>query len=69
MLQAKQTVHDILNRLPDDASLEQIEYQIHVRRMIERGLLDVNEGRVVSSEEAERRMEEWIKKLHGPNSG
>jgi len=65
---AKQTVHEILDRLPDDATLEQIEYQIYVRRMVERGLKDVEEGRVVSSEEAERRMDEWIRKFNGPKS-
>lgn len=68
MSESKQTVHEILDRLPDDATLEQIEYQIHVRRMIERGLLDVEEGRVVSSEEAEQRMNEWIEKFNGPKS-
>lgn len=65
---AKQTVHEILDRLPDNASLEEIEYQIYVRRMIERGLRDVDEGRVVSSDEAERRMDEWIAKFAGPKS-
>ena len=65
---AKQTVHEILDRLPDDATLEQIEYQIYVRRMIERGLKDVEEGRVVSNDDAERRMDEWIQKFNGARS-
>lgn len=65
---AKHTVHEILDRLPDDATLEEIEYQIHVRRMIERGLNDVEQGRVVSSTDAERRMEEWIEKFDGQKS-
>lgn len=65
---AKQTVHEILNRLPDDATLEEIEYQIHVRRMIERGKRDVEEGRTVSIEEAEQRMDQWVQKFDGRKS-
>jgi len=43
-----------------DATFEDIQYQIYVREKIERGLQDVAEGRVVSQEEAERRMQEWL---------
>ena len=65
---AKETVHEILDRLPDDVTLEDIEYQIYVRRMIERGLEDVAAGRVVSHDEAEQRMETWIEKIAGRKS-
>lgn len=38
---AKETVRRILDDLPDNASLEDIQYHIYVREKIERGLRDV----------------------------
>ena len=60
MNEAKQEVQKILRRLPDDATLEDIQYHIYVRQKIDRGLLDIDEGRVLSHEEVERRMARWL---------
>ena len=43
-----------LDEIPDDATFEDIQYHIYVREKIERGLKDVDEGRVVSAEEMDR---------------
>lgn len=59
---AKAEVQAILDQLPDDASLEDIQYRIYVRQKVERGLRDAEEGRVVSHEEAKRRFEKWLLK-------
>lgn len=40
--------------------LDQTPYPIYVRVKIERGLKGVEEGRVVSEEEMERRMQKWL---------
>ena len=53
---AKEEVQRILDSLPDDATLEDVQYRIYVRQAIAAGLRDVDEGRVVSQEEVERRM-------------
>jgi predicted transcriptional regulator len=53
---AKETVRRLLDDLPDNASLEDIQYHIYVREKIERGLRDVEAGRVVDQNEAKRRM-------------
>ena len=45
---------------PDDATFEDIQYHIYVREKIERGLKDVQEGRVLTQEEAERRLSKWL---------
>ena len=57
MKTAKQEVRDLLAQLPEDASLEDIQYHIYVREKIERGLEDVKQGRVIDQEEVERRRE------------
>lgn len=59
MSTAKEEVRRMLEALPDDASFEDIQYHIYVREKIELGRRAVREGRVVSEEEAERRMSRW----------
>ena len=57
---AKEGVRKILDKIPDDASLEDIQYHIYVREKIERGFNDITEGRVLSQKEVEQRMSKWI---------
>jgi predicted transcriptional regulator len=57
---AKEAVRRLLDDLPDNASLEDIQYHIYVREKIERGLRDVEGGRVVDQDEAKRRMAKWL---------
>ena len=59
---AKEEVRRILNSLPDDTTLEEIQYRLYVRQAIAAGLRDVDQGRVVSQEEVERRMARWTEK-------
>ena len=59
---AKEEVRRILDLLPDDATLEDVQYRIYVRQAIAAGLRDVDEGRVVSQEEVERRIARWTEK-------
>jgi predicted transcriptional regulator len=59
---AKEEVRRILDSLPDDATLEDIQYRIYVRQAIDAGLRDIDQERVVSQEEVERRMSRWTEK-------
>jgi len=60
MAMAKQEVSKILEKLPDDVSYEDIQYHIYVRQKIDKGLKDIEEGRVLDPEEVERRMAKWL---------
>lgn len=60
MTPAKEEVRRLLELLPDDASLEDIQYHIYVRQKIERGLEDIEAGRTISEEEFESRMSKWL---------
>ena len=60
MLTAKEEVQKILDQLPDDANLEDIQYHIYVVQNVERWLKDLDEGRVVSHEEVKQRMAKWL---------
>ncbi len=62
MSTAKEEVRKILELIPDDSSFDDIQYHIYVREKSERGLNDIEEGRMLDQEEIERRMGKWLGK-------
>ncbi len=62
MKTAKEEVRALLEQLPENASMEDIQYHIYVRQKIQRGLDAAAEGRVVSQAEIEQRMARWLGK-------
>ena len=60
MTTAKDEIRRMLDELPDDVSYEDIQYELYVRQKIEQGLAAVDEGRVVSHEEARQRLAQWL---------
>jgi len=51
---ARQQALRIAEQLPEDATWEDLHYQIYFRQAVEVGLRDSDAGRVVSQEEARR---------------
>ena len=62
MQTAKQEVQQLLEELPDDATLEDIQYHLYVKQKIAQGLADVAAGRVLSQDEVEKRFARWLGK-------
>ncbi len=60
MSAAKAEVMQILEGLPEDASLEDIQYHIYVRQKIDRGLSDIEHGHTLSEDEFDQRMKVWL---------
>lgn len=60
MSTTKKEVSNLLNRLPDDCTLEDVQYHLYVLQKIERGLKDAKEGRVYTQEEVEQMMSKWL---------
>ncbi len=56
---SKQEVLELVQGLPEEASLEDIQYHLYVLQKIRKGLEDVEEGRVVSRAEMKKRFEKW----------
>ena len=56
---AKEAVQAILDQVAQDATYEEIMYNIYLREKIERGLNDVKTGNYVSDEEVEVRLGKW----------
>lgn len=60
-VKVKETVRDLLDRLPDDCSLDDVLYHLYVLQKIERGLIDVEEGRTIPHEKvAEEMRRKWV---------
>jgi len=51
----KQKAHQLLNKLPDSATWEDLMYQIYVRQAIEAGIKDSDEGRTIDVKEVRKR--------------
>jgi predicted transcriptional regulator len=60
MSTVKEEAIAVIQSLPDDCSYEDIQYHLYVRAQVERGIRDVEAGRVVSREEARKRIHEWL---------
>ena len=50
----KQAAHQVIDRLPDDVSWDEVAYRMEIRASIERGLADVEAGRAIPQEEIEK---------------
>jgi predicted transcriptional regulator len=61
----KQEMLQWVQSLPDECSWDDARYFLYVREKAAEGLKDAAEGRLVSADEAKRRMREWVKSL-GP---
>jgi len=61
MQSAKQEVEELLHHLPEDSSLEDIQYHLYVLEKIKRGRDDIANGRMVGHEEAKERLNRWLK--------
>ena len=60
MATAKQDARKILDGLPEEASLEDIQYHLYVLQRVRRGREDVEAGRVVSQDEIDKRLARWL---------
>ena len=56
----KEELLQLLEKLPDDVSYEDIQYHIYVQQAVERGVDAVDQGRTVPSDEVERWMAKWV---------
>jgi hypothetical protein len=60
MSTAKQDVESLLNRLPDNVSVEDIQYHLYVLDKVRRGLEDARINGTLSQEEVESRFSKWL---------
>lgn len=60
MKSAKDEARSLLDSLPDDASLEDIQYHLYVRQKVLKGLDASETGKTITHKEAVKRMCRWL---------
>ena len=58
----KEQVESLLHNLPDDCSLEDVQYHLYVLDKVNRGLEDARASGTVSQDEAEKQLSQWLTK-------
>ena len=56
----KDEVRSLLDRLPDDCTLEDVQYHLYVVEKVQRGIERAEEEGGISHEEVERRLGKWL---------
>ncbi|MFN8635541.1 MAG: hypothetical protein U0893_16970 [Chloroflexota bacterium] len=62
-ISAKAAAMDTIEKLPEDATLEDIVYAVYVRLKIEQGLRDAEAGDTISHEDMKRNIAAWRESL------
>lgn len=57
----KEVLRRLLDRLPDDATIEDVQYQIYVLQKIHAGEKDVHEGRTIPHDQMMKELAHWLK--------
>jgi predicted transcriptional regulator len=60
MGQVKKAVLELVNRLPDDCTLEDVQYQLYVRQKVERSMEAASAGRVTTHAQVKKRLSKWL---------
>ena len=58
----KQHVRKMINQLPDECTVEDVQHQLYVIEKIRKGLQSIDEGRGIPHEDVKRRLATWRKK-------
>ncbi len=61
MATAKEEMIGIIKDQPDDSSYDDLLRELAFKRMVDRGLNDSREGRTITNEEMQRRIQSWQK--------
>jgi hypothetical protein len=58
----KEEVTALLDKLPDDCSLEDVQYHVYVFEKINRGINRADKEGALSQDEVERKLSKWTSK-------
>ncbi len=61
MITAKELMKQVLEDQPDDSSYDEILRELAFKRMLDKGMADVAEGKLISNEEMRKRIQTWQK--------
>jgi len=56
----KQIALEVVQALPEDCSLQEAAYRLHLRQLVEEAREDIRTGNVLTQEEIEREAAQWL---------
>ncbi|HMQ81072.1 MAG TPA: hypothetical protein PKE39_16515 [Ignavibacteria bacterium] len=57
----KESVKELIDRLPDDSNYEDIIAGIYFKQQVEEGLTELDNGKGISHNEVKKILEKWLK--------
>ncbi len=57
----KETAKQVIDSLPNDASMEDIIHALYINIKFSRGEQEIRDGKGISQAEAEKSLEKWLK--------
>ena len=58
----KQQLKNMLKELPEDCSIEDVQYRLYVIEKVRRGLQAADRGDIVTQEQMRKRVKRWLTK-------
>ena len=65
-MSTKEIMLAVVEKLPDNATLEDAIYELEFRQAVEDGLASLNRGERIPLDEARKRLPQWISKYSSP---
>ena len=62
-MSTKQEAIDLIGKLPEESSTMDIMAELYFKSKIEKGLKDIEDGKLLSQEELEQKMRLWAKSI------
>lgn len=59
MSSLKESVINLIKNMPDNCTVEDIQYELYVKQKIEKGLHDVEQGNLITEEEMDKEIDSW----------
>jgi predicted transcriptional regulator len=60
----KEEIIDLIKKLPDDATIDDIMYHLYVKKKILAGIKEIEQGNIIPHEQvmenAKKRLEKWL---------
>lgn len=60
MASVKEQIIQIIQRLPDEASIDDIMAELYFKLQVDAGLKELDEGKGIPHKEVEKRMSKWL---------
>jgi predicted transcriptional regulator len=56
----KDAIIELIRKLPDDVTVDGVMQELYVRRSIEEGLRELDEGKGIPHDEVKQRLAKWL---------